>query len=101
MLEYIDNSEGCRSALLESYFGVSDPKECGVCDICLSKKGRDNSEVQVLIEREIVRIVGEGSCDLQQLAAQLKKSPPMITKHIERLVARGEIKYEGPFLVSC
>ncbi len=32
--------EECRSVWLRRYFGEADPQECGVCDVCLSRRGK-------------------------------------------------------------
>ncbi len=102
MLEYIENNDGCRSALLESYFGATDPTDCGVCDICLNKKRSisttDNDED---IQRQIIEIVNDGKCDLQHITSQIKKSPQTTIELVERLVDKGDIRYDGPFLVRC
>lgn len=35
--EYMGRKDICRSRLLLAYFGEMDTKDCGCCDICLSK----------------------------------------------------------------
>ncbi len=35
---YIENKDRCRSAQLVSYFGEKTSADCGICDICLSRK---------------------------------------------------------------
>ena len=40
MLRYAENDRQCRSALMEAYFGVENPADCGVCDLCLERKRR-------------------------------------------------------------
>ena len=43
MLEYITGSSTCRSKMIGIYFGDEASADCGVCDICLWKKGNDLS----------------------------------------------------------
>ncbi len=38
VLAYINNRNKCRSVFLAGYFDENDTKECGICDICLSKQ---------------------------------------------------------------
>lgn len=38
MLAYATAETGCRSSFLEAYFGVPEPRECGICDLCLARK---------------------------------------------------------------
>ena len=36
--DYVINTTKCRNVFLAEYFGEKDVKDCGICDICLSKK---------------------------------------------------------------
>jgi ATP-dependent DNA helicase RecQ len=38
VLRYLTNDTICRSRMLVHYFGEEDAADCGVCDICLSRK---------------------------------------------------------------
>ncbi|MGM9760862.1 MAG: ATP-dependent DNA helicase RecQ [Parabacteroides sp.] len=38
VLEYIDEKQRCRVRLLLAYFGETEAKACGCCDICLDRK---------------------------------------------------------------
>ncbi len=37
MIEYVEQTDVCRSRMLLIYFGEKNPKECGICDVCLKK----------------------------------------------------------------
>ncbi|MDF9831288.1 ATP-dependent DNA helicase RecQ [Parabacteroides sp. PF5-6] len=38
VLEYIAEENYCRSRLLLSYFGEEEANDCGICDVCLTRK---------------------------------------------------------------
>lgn len=38
MLDYVENGDLCRSSALLKYFGEDNPIDCGLCDVCASKK---------------------------------------------------------------
>ncbi len=38
MIQYASNGDICRSQMLLRYFGEENDHECGICDVCLSKK---------------------------------------------------------------
>jgi len=42
MLEYTHNDHYCRSQLLLGYFGEQDAPLCGMCDICIANRKREN-----------------------------------------------------------
>jgi ATP-dependent DNA helicase RecQ len=46
MLQYIAESEECRSRFIAAYFGDEKLKTCGVCDNCLHKKSASLNETE-------------------------------------------------------
>ncbi len=96
VMEYVENQTSCRSLLLESYFGEKEPKPCGVCDICLSKKR--GVDIDNNLDEQILKQVDEGSYDIQQIALLLKAPLAKVTKSIERLLAAEKIGFDGAFL---
>lgn len=45
MTEYVSETDECRSRYLLRYFGQSETKDCGCCDICRSKSERWQSAI--------------------------------------------------------
>lgn len=45
MTEYVSETDECRSRYLLQYFGQSETKDCGCCDICRSKTERWQSAI--------------------------------------------------------
>ena len=41
MMDYVQEDEICRSSYLLEYFGQTENKDCGICDICRSHKSGD------------------------------------------------------------
>ena len=41
MMDYVQEEEICRSSYLLEYFGQTENKDCGICDICRSRKSED------------------------------------------------------------
>ena len=46
MIHYIETPNKCRSQLLLSYFGESNSKRCGYCDICIKRNKTNLSELE-------------------------------------------------------
>ena len=44
MLEYASQTAECRSRFLLRYFGQSESRDCGTCDVCRSRKAPAASE---------------------------------------------------------
>ncbi len=42
MVHYAEQGLGCRMQIIQSYFGEETMDTCGICDVCIEKKKRDN-----------------------------------------------------------
>lgn len=99
MLQYVRMDTGCcRSRMLLHYFGEEAEQDCGICDVCQSKKG--------------IKITEEECAALRShILGQLKKGPLMpydldiagfnsglLEVVIDRMRADEELVFDGPFL---
>lgn len=58
MIDYVEEDAVCRSRMLLIYFGEMNPRDCGVCDVCLRKNeiGLSNYEFQQIKEKVLVAV---------------------------------------------
>lgn len=92
MLDYIDNQTKCRSMLMEQYFGITSPKECGVCDICLEQKRRLKGGDDNLLKEKILELIDHKPFTLREVAQRLAVSPDRVSKAIESLIEAEKIE---------
>ena len=52
MLKYATSATECRSSMLLRYFGEKNVSDCGVCDICIARKGGKLSAANMSNSRE-------------------------------------------------
>ncbi len=92
MLEYAQNDDICRSNMLLAYFGETDAKPCGICDVCLSKKQKDiKSSEFIQIEEHIVKILSEREMDLNELVQSIPFSTEKTLQIIRFLTDEGKL----------
>ncbi|MGQ1890347.1 RecQ family ATP-dependent DNA helicase [Thermophagus sp. OGC60D27] len=72
VIEYGSTSYICRSRFLLNYFGQSKSEECGICDVCLSRKktGLKDSTFEE-IKQAIEKILNHKMMPAEELANQL------------------------------
>lgn len=89
MIAYANEQTHCRSKMIGTYFGDADSDECGICDVCLWKKGNllSSDEYQRIVELlEAVSL--KGAIDMKPLLAKAgSKERERIQKVIDLLVA--------------
>ena len=100
MIDYISEEDTCRSSYLLEYFGQTESKDCGTCDVCRSARKMPVKEKATLSEdiaAEIVRYVNEmsGHYSLDDVARRF--GPPVSasthawTEILRRLIDQGTV----------
>ena len=61
MIDYVEEEPVCRSRMLLIYFGEKNPRDCGICDVCLKKNesGLSNYEFN-RIREQIEMLLDDG-----------------------------------------
>lgn len=88
MVEFVTQTDECRSRRILRYFGQTESEDCGNCDICRARK---NDERQ--IERKLMSELGEGYCieDVKRLTGSPETLPPRVLKVLRRLIDSGTL----------
>ncbi|MEJ8816612.1 RecQ family ATP-dependent DNA helicase [Lacibacter sp. H407] len=93
MLNYVNDESSCRSKIIGNYFGDAAIVDCGVCDVCLRKKGNDLTTA----EFERIRLFltekasGNGVVLKDLLTKMGSKQKERVWKVIDHLVAEEKI----------
>ena len=93
MLNYVNDESSCRSKTIGNYFGDDTIVDCGVCDVCLRKKGNDLTTA----EFERIRLFltekasGNGVVLKDLLTKMGSKQKERVWKVVDHLVAEEKI----------
>ncbi len=99
MFGYADNSDKCRSTVIQEYFGQADATPCGVCDICLEKKKKSAAENAAESASEaakrrlriIALLSSERALSVKELIGEFTCSPEAVIEELDRLAAEKKI----------
>ncbi len=96
MILYSENETQCRSQYLEKYFGVEEPKECGACDICLSKRRAERASATLQsdakrLQDQILEVVKRRPCSIKELATTLQADASLIVKQVDEMLRSRQL----------
>ena len=72
MLTYVQQQEDCRFRFIQAYFGENEQQPCGVCDICLQNKKREQLQNKHQIQLAIISLLQKQSFTFEELNEQIK-----------------------------
>lgn len=96
IIDYLNNTDRCRSQLLLDYFKEANTSPCGICDICLKLK-RDTTSSAAL-NHSILELLQQGSMTKEELLKQLNLPRDLSLEAIRQLLDRGVITIDGELL---
>ena len=94
MIGYVEEEAVCRSRMLLIYFGEKNPRDCGVCDICLKKNeaGLSNHEFHQIKEQVLASLQPEEPRRINDLVDSLSEvNSDKVIRVIRFLVDQGEL----------
>ena len=93
MLRYVDSDDECRSVMLERYFGATDVRECGVCDVCLAR--RKSAVAAADMEARIVNALNNSSMSVRELVDAVGGNEATAVRTIDKLIEDGKISTDA------
>ncbi|MEG2096466.1 MAG: ATP-dependent DNA helicase RecQ [Alistipes sp.] len=93
MLAYANNTEFCRSVMMEVYFGSKDPVPCGVCDLCLARKRQERQTATQ--SDDVIKLLTENDLTVKEIVAGFRCEPEEVVQLIDNLLAEGKISMTG------
>ena len=92
MLRYATNDNECRSQQLLRYFGETDSKPCGHCDVCIAKRkdALSDERLQPAV-KEIITLLGDGKEHPLYELHQLTIAKDLLDTALEYLINEEKI----------
>lgn len=95
MIEYAEQTHRCRMQLIQEYFDEITYETCGVCDVCISKKKKDNSAMLKDYFDQINYLLGQKPMTVEELeTAVAARDKELFIEAVRELVDAGSIAYD-------
>lgn len=100
MVGYIESKDTCRQLYLMKYFGQKEKQDCGICDVCLSKRQHTSRAEKKKLENEILEQLRDADCEVKELVNSMKEDREVVIRQIRLLLEEDRIYYKTPTILS-
>ena len=95
ILRYASSEDLCRSQQLLQYFGEEKVKECGQCDVCVSRKKGKGSKAPKPLTEEIRLLLGDGEWHQMKDLLAISGNTEEIQALVQEMIAGEELIVKG------
>ena len=93
MLAYVRNDSQCRSIQLQAYFGEKELHDCGICDVCRSRKKKPDTRA---VEAAVLRHLEHNRYLMHELCALMENEGfEKIEDAVADLLDRGMVRMDS------
>jgi len=92
MVDYQASIDRCRSRIMLDYFGETDTHDCGMCDVCLSRKKSHDQHDVVHNESRIIDLLSDGAHHLITDLHTLNMEQSQLSEAIQTLLMKEIIQ---------
>ncbi len=95
LIEYVEQTHRCRTQLIQSYFDEETFSTCGVCDVCLAKKKKENQTEIKDYRDQILLLLKQKPMTSEELEKAVNPNDQeLLIEVIREMLDANEIKYD-------
>ncbi|MBZ0247864.1 MAG: RecQ family ATP-dependent DNA helicase [Cyclobacteriaceae bacterium] len=95
MVEYVEQIHRCRTQFIQSYFDEETFSTCGVCDVCLAKKKKENQTEIKDYRDQILLLLKQKPMTSEELEKAVNPSDQeLLVEVIREMLDANEINYD-------
>ena len=95
MISFAETNFRCRMQLIQDYFNEDTETTCGICDVCIEKRKKDNILVYEKLREEILNTMKKNTLSVEQLEKQISpKDRELFVDVVRELVDEGVLAYD-------
>jgi ATP-dependent DNA helicase RecQ len=96
MIAFVETAFRCRMQVIQDYFSEHTESTCGICDVCIGKRRKDNLLAFEDLRKEVLRIMDKNVMSVEQLEKQIApKERELFVDVVRELVDEGWLEYDS------
>jgi ATP-dependent DNA helicase RecQ len=96
MAGFVESNFRCRMQLVQDYFNEVTFKVCGICDVCIEKRKKENVKAFDAVRAEILLIMKSKLMTIEDLETQVApKDRELFVDVVRELVDEGRLMYDN------
>jgi len=95
MIEFVTSSHRCRMVMIQEYFGELDQQDCGMCDVCIGRKKKENFSELRELQESIVTLVSQRLITVEELEERIApRDHELFVDVVRDMVDDGVLEYD-------
>ncbi len=67
MAQFVSSTNRCRMQIIQDYFDEVNSKPCGICDVCIQQRKKENVQAFETLREEILRVLANNLLSVEQV----------------------------------
>lgn len=95
MIHFTESTFRCRMQLIQEYFNEHTETTCGICDVCIEKRKKDNIFAFGKLRDQVLHVMKDHVLSVEQLEKQISpKDRELFVDVVRELVDEGVLGYD-------
>lgn len=95
MAGFVESTFRCRMQWIQEYFGEETEALCGICDVCIERRKKDNLRSFDSLREQVLAVMKKNSWSVEQLEKELEpEDRELFVDVVRELVDEGALVYD-------
>jgi len=96
MTAFVENRQRCRMQLIQDYFDEATSQPCGICDVCLERKKKENVNAFQEMHHEVLHMLSRQTLSIEELEEKIAPTDhDVFVDTVREMVDEGTIEYDA------
>jgi ATP-dependent DNA helicase RecQ len=101
MVSFVTLTHRCRMQLIQDYFNEVSYKKCGICDVCIEERKRENRNAFDDLRNEVTSVLKKKSLTVEQVEELIApKDHELFVDVVREMVDEGVLAYDSVWKLS-